>query len=178
MAGDHEHQHDHPDHDDHEPMPAGFEDVSHWLNEQACVALAEEGGHASVVFLGLPNGQVRAQRFDATGQHDVADAWGRVATWAKGIGANAVYFVGEAKRSDETEHTDPEDEEDVLVFASLNAEGVERTFETPFTRDEEGNVTVGTTERSDAVAVTFNEFRELWGLPLLETEPEPEPDAA
>src|SRR5262249_31664683 len=137
-------------------------------------ALEEEGAHASVVFLGMPDGSVRAQRFDATGQHDVAAAWGRVATWAKGVQANAVYFVAEGKRSHDDEPDDAELDEDVLILSALNADGEEATFETPFERDAEGRVTLGRTDPSDMIAVTFNEFRELWGLPLLLGEDEPD----
>jgi hypothetical protein len=197
MPSDHEHGHGH-DHDDgqagldpthvHDEElgdlgPPRFVDLVQWLVDESRLALAEEGVHASVVFLGMPDGTVRAQRFDATGQHDVAAAWGRVATWAKGVGANAVYFVAEAKRGHgDDEHAEPELEEDVLVLSALSAEGEEATFETPFERDDEGSVTLGETESSDVVAVTFNEFRELWGLPLLEpdadAEPEPDHDGA
>ena len=171
---DHEHSHEHGEHDEHdhehddEQGPPGFDDVVHWLSEQSCVALEEEGEHASLVFLGFPDGRVRAQQFDATGQDDVGEAWNRVATWARGVGADAIYFVGEARRVDED---DPEaEEEDVLFFAALNAEGKEAAFETPFTRDEEGKVTVGETEPATDMAVHLNEFRELWGLPLVEVE--------
>jgi hypothetical protein len=165
---DHEHDHGEEENGDHQHGPPGFEDVVQWLAEQSRVALEEEGEHASVVFLGLPDGNVRAQRFDATGQHDVADAWGRVATWAKGVGANAVYFVAEAKRAHEDEADErPESEEDVLLFAALNAEGEEASYVTPFERGDAGKISLGETEPSDSVAVPFNEFRELWGLPLI-----------
>ena len=147
--------------------PARFVDMVQWLADESRKALAEEGEHASVVFLGMPDGSVRAQRFDATGQHDVADAWGRVATWAKGVQATAVYFVAEAKRAHEDEPDDAELEEDVLILSALSAEGEEATFETPFERDDDGKVTVGRTDASDTIAVPFNEFRELWGLPPL-----------
>jgi hypothetical protein len=180
---DHPHDHDHAGHEHGEPDPTRvydeelgdlgpprFVDMVQWLADESKLALEEEGGHASVVFLGMPDGTIRAQRFDATGQHDVASAWGRVATWAKGVSANAVYFVAEAKRADEDEHAEPEDEEDVLILSALSSEGEEATFETPFERDDEGKVTLGETAPSDVVAVTFNEFRELWGLPLLEGE--------
>jgi len=103
----------------------------------------------------------------------VADAWGRVATWAKGVSANAVYFVAEAKRAHDDE-PDEELEEDVLVLSGLSADGEEATFETPFERDDEGKVTVGQTDPSDTIAVPFNEFRELWGLPLIAGDEEPE----
>jgi hypothetical protein len=152
--------------------PPRFVDMVQWLADESRTALEEEGEHASVVFLGMPDGSVRAQRFDATGQHDVAAAWGRVATWAKGVGANAVYFVAEAKRAHEDEPEDTELEEDVLILSALSSEGEEATFETPFERNDEGKVTVGRTETSEAVAVTFNEFRELWGLPLLQGGPD------
>ena len=112
-----------------------------WLADESRKALEEEGEHASVVFLGMPDGSVRAQRFDATGQHDVADAWGRVATWAKGVQATAVYFVAEAKRAHDDEPDDTELEEDVLILSALSAEGEEATFETPFERDDDGKVT-------------------------------------
>jgi hypothetical protein len=170
MADELDHAHD----NGHEQAMPEFADIAEWLSEQACVALADDGGHASVVFLGLPDGKVRAQRFDATGQHDVADAWSRVATWAKGVGANAVYFVAEAKRAADDEAAEIDEEEDVLLFAALNADGIEVRHETPFTRDDEGSVTLGETERSEDVAVPFNEFRELWGLPLLGVETEPD----
>ena len=147
--------------------PPRFVDMVQWLADESRNALAEEGEHASVVFLGLPDGSVRAQRFDATGQHDVTDAWGRVATWAKGVRATAVYFVAEAKRSHDDEPDDAGLEEDVLILSALNSDGDEATFETPFERDEDGKVTVGRTDPSDTIAVTFNEFRELWGLPLI-----------
>jgi hypothetical protein len=183
MADDHNHaDHDHADHDhggDLDPEELGpprFVDMVQWLADESRTALAEEGEHASVVFLGMPDGSVRAQRFDATGQHDVADAWSRVATWAKGVSANAVYFVAEAKRAYDDEPEDSELEEDVLVLSALNADGEEATFETPFERDEEGKVTVGRTDPSDTIAVTFNDFRELWGLPLIAGDDEPEPE--
>ena len=150
--------------------PPRFVDMVQWLVDESRKALEEEGEHASVVFLGMPDGSVRAQRFDATGQHDVAEAWGRVATWAKGVRANAVYFVAEAKRAHDDEPDDAELEEDVLILSALNSEGDEATFETTFERDEEGHVTLGRTDQSDTIAVPFNEFRELWGLPLLADE--------
>jgi hypothetical protein len=158
----HDHDHEHGLHEHEEEAPARFVDVVQWLVDESRLAIQEDGGHASVVFLGLGDGSVRAQRFDATGQHDVADAWSRVATWAKGVGATAVYFVAEAKRED-----DAGDEEDVLIVTALNADGDEATVETPYTRHDDGNVTVGEPERSDEVPVPFNEFRELWNLPLL-----------
>jgi len=154
--------------------PPRFVDVVAWLADESSKALAEEGEHAAVVFLGMPDGSVRAQRFDATGQHDVAAAWGRVATWAKGVSASAVYFVAEAKRAHDDEPDDSELEEDVLVLSALSADGEEATFETPFERDEEGKITLGRTDPSDTIAVPFNEFRELWGLPLIAGD---EPDA-
>ena len=147
--------------------PPRFVDMVQWLADESRKALEEEGEHASVVFLGMPDGSVRAQRFDATGQHDVADAWGRVATWAKGVQATAVYFVAEAKRAHDDEPDDAELEEDVLILSALSAEGEEATFETPFERDDDGKITVGRTDPSDTIAVPFNEFRELWGLPHL-----------
>jgi hypothetical protein len=185
MAPEHDH-HDHNGrtHDEElelgpeELGPPTFADIVQWLADESRVALAEEGEHASVVFLGMPDGSVRAQRFDASGQHDVAAAWGRVATWAKGVSATAVYFVAEAKRAYDDEPEDSELEEDVLVLSALNAEGEEATFETPFVRDDEGKVTVGRTDPSDTIAVTFNDFRELWGLPLVAGDDEPDPDAA
>jgi len=154
--------------------PPRFVDMVQWLVDESKIALAEEGEHASVVFLGMPDGSVRAQRFDATGQHDVADAWGRVATWAKGVQATAVYFVAEAKRAHDDEPDDTELEEDVLLLSALSAEGEEATFETPFERDDEGKVTLGRTDSSDLVAIPFNEFRELWGLPQIAVDDEPE----
>jgi hypothetical protein len=183
MADDHDHAHDHNGHehdaelelDPEELGPPRFVDIVQWLADESRTALQEEGEHASVVFLGMPDGSVRAQRFDATGQHDVAAAWGRVATWAKGVSANAVYFVAEAKRAYDDEPDDSDLEEDVLVLSALSAEGDEATFETPFERDEEGKVTVGRTDPSDTIAVPFNEFRELWDLPLIagdDDEPE------
>jgi hypothetical protein len=150
--------------------PPRFVDMVQWLADESRKALEEEGEHASVVFLGMPDGSVRAQRFDATGQHDVADAWGRVATWAKGVQATAVYFVAEAKRSHDDEPDDAEVEEDVLILSALSSEGEEATFETPFERDDDGKITVGRTDPSDTIAVPFNEFRELWGLPLLDED--------
>ena len=147
--------------------PARFVDMVQWLADESRKALEEEGEHASVVFLGMPDGSVRAQRFDATGQHDVADAWGRVATWAKGVQATAVYFVAEAKRAHDDEPDDAELEEDVLILSALSADGEEATFETPFERDDDGRITLGRTDPSDTIAVPFNEFRELWGLPHL-----------
>jgi hypothetical protein len=180
MASDtngHEHGgHDHGELGPEELGPPRFVDIVAWLADESRTALEEEGEHASVVFLGLPDGTVRAQRFDATGQHDVADAWSRVATWAKGVGATAVYFVAEAKRAHDDEPDDVELEEDVLVLSALNAEGDEATFETPFERDDEGKVTVGRTDPSDTIAVTFNDFRELWGLPLVTGDGDAEPE--
>jgi len=161
VASDHDHGHEHP-----EEAPARFVDVLQWLVDESKIALQEEGGHASVVFLGLGDGSVRAQQFKATGQHDVADAWGSVATWAKGVGANAVYFVAEAKRED-----DVGGEEDVLIVTALNADGDEATIETPYTRGDDGTIELGETERSDEIPVPFNEFRELWNLPLVGDEP-------
>jgi hypothetical protein len=170
-----EHDHDHNghshDHPDLEQMKPRFVDIVEWLRDQAAVALEEEGVHASVVFLGLPDGHVRAKAFEATAQDEVAQEWGRVATWAKGVQANAVYFVGEAKREDE----ETGEEEDVLFFAGLNSEGEEAAFETAFTRDEDGKVTLGEVSASDDAAVPFIEFRELWGLPPLELGEDPEP---
>ncbi len=180
MADDHDHTgHDHSDDSELDPThvhdeelgdlgPPRFVDLVQWLADESRKALEEEGEHASVVFLGLPDGTVRAQRFDATGQHDVAAAWGRVATWARGVSAKAVYFVAEAKRAHDEDANGAEPEEDILILSALSADGEEATLETPFERDAEGNMTVGETERSDAVAVTFNEFRELWGLPLVQ----------
>jgi len=175
MADDHDHNGDHEHevagadhvHDDElgDLGPPRFVDMVQWLVDESKIALADEGEHASVVFLGMPDGSVRAQRFDATGQHDVEEAWGRVATWAKGVSAQAVYFIAEAKRAHDDEPDDTEVEEDVLILTALSADGEEATFETPFERDEDGKITVGETEQSDAVAVTFNDFRELWGLP-------------
>ena len=181
MADDHDHEHD-GDHD-HEHEVAGpahvhdeelgdigpprFVDMVQWLVDESKIALAEEGEHASVVFLGMPDGTVRAQHFDATGQHDVAEAWSRVATWAKGVNARSVYFVAEAKRAHDDEPDDAELEEDVLILSALDAEGEEATFETPFERADDGKITLGATEQSDTIAVTFNDFRELWGLPLV-----------
>ncbi len=181
MASDHDHNgHDHADHEHElgpeELGPPRFVDIVQWLADESRTALEEEGEHASVVFLGMPDGSVRAQRFDATGQHDVADAWGRIATWAKGVSATAVYFVAEAKRAHDDEPDDAELDEDVLVLSALNAEGEEATFETPFERDDEGKVTVGRTDPSDTIAVPFNEFRELWGLPLIADDGDPEPE--
>jgi hypothetical protein len=150
--------------------PPRFVDMVQWLADESRIALEEEGEHASVVFLGMPDGSVRAQRFDATGQDDVADAWGRVATWAKGVSANAVYFVAEATRAHDDEPEDAELEEDVLILSALSSEGEEATFETPFERDEEGKITLGRTDPSDTIAVPFNEFRELWGLPLVSVD--------
>jgi hypothetical protein len=170
---DHDHSHDHAERehvvDDEfgDIGPPRFVDMVQWLADESRKALEQEGEHASVVFLGMPDGSVRAQRFDATGQDDVAAAWGRVATWAKGVRANAVYFVAEARRSHDDEPEDDDLEEDVLILSALNSEGEAATFETPFDRDEEGNVTLGRTDPSDTIAVPFNEFRELWGLPLL-----------
>ena len=152
--------------------PPRFVDMVQWLADESRKALEEEGEHASVVFLGMPDGSVRAQRFDATGQHDVADAWSRVATWAKGVQATAVYFVAEAKRAHDDEPDDAELEEDVLILSALSAEGEEATFETPFERDDDGKITVGRTDPSDTIAVPFNEFRELWGLPPLALDDE------
>jgi len=164
----HDHEHGVPEHG--EDAPARFVDVVQWLVDESRLALAEEGGHASVVFLGLGDGSVRAQRFEATGQHDVAEAWGRVATWAKGVGATAVYFVAEAKRED-----DEGGEEDVLIVTALNADGDEVTFETPYTRDDDdGTVEVGEPEQSPEIPVPFNEFRELWDLPLLGGDEHPD----
>src|SRR3954451_10579480 len=154
--------------------PPRFVDVVAWLADESSKALAEEGEHASVVFLGMPDGSVRAQRFDATGQHDVSDAWGRVATWAKGVRATAVYFVAEAKRAHDDEPDDAGLEEDVLILSALNADGEEATFETPFERDDEGKITVGRTDQSDTIAVPFNEFRELWGLPPVAEDDDPD----
>jgi hypothetical protein len=185
-VSDHDHNHDHahgdssgavgPEHVGDEELgdlgPPRFVDMVQWLADESRKALEEEGEHASVVFLGMPDGSVRAQRFDATGQHDVADAWGRVATWAKGVQANAVYFVAEAKRAHDDEPEDAELEEDVLILSALNSAGEEATFETPFERDEDGTVTVGRTDQSDTIAVPFNEVRELWGLPLLDGDPD------
>ena len=189
-VSDHDHDHGSHEHNGHEHPAVGaehviddelgdigpprFVDMVQWLADESRKALEEEGEHASVVFLGMPDGSVRAQRFDATGQHDVADAWGRVATWAKGVRATAVYFVAEAKRAHDDEPDDAELEEDVLILSALNSEGEEATFETPFERDEAGNVTLGRTDQSDTIAVPFNEFRELWGLPLLNDEDDPE----
>jgi hypothetical protein len=176
---DHEHNgHEHPavgpenvvDEELGDIGPPRFVDMVQWLADESRKALEEEGEHASVVFLGMPDGSVRAQRFDATGQHDVADAWGRVATWAKGVQATAVYFVAEAKRSHDDEPDDAEVEEDVLILSALSSEGEEATFETPFERDDDGKSTVGRTDPSDTIAVPFNEFRELWGLPLLDDD--------
>jgi hypothetical protein len=177
-VSDHDHDHEHDavesghvvDDEFGDLGPPRFVDMVQWLADESRKALEEEGEHASVVFLGMPDGTVRAQRFDATGQHDVASAWGRVATWAKGVGANAVYFVAEGKRGHDEEPDEAGLEEDVLILSALSSEGEEVTFETPFERDDEGKITLGQTERSDTVAVTFNEFRELWGLPLLEGE--------
>jgi hypothetical protein len=179
-AHDHAHEHDdetveiQPSHVYDEELgdlgPPRFADMVQWLADESRIALEEEGEHASVVFLGMPDGSVRAQRFDATGQHDVADAWGRVATWAKGVSANAVYFVAEAKRAHDDEPDDAELEEDVLILSALSSEGEEATFETPFERDEEGKITLGRTAASDTIAIPFNEFRELWSLPLVGTE--------
>jgi hypothetical protein len=185
----HDHDHDHSEHDhehDDETVeiqpspvydeelgdlgPPRFVDMVQWLADESRTALEEEGEHASVVFLGMPDGSVRAQRFDATGQHDVADAWGRVATWAKGVSANAVYFIAEARRAHDDEPEDAELEEDVLILSALSSEGEEATFETPFERDEEGKITLGRTDPSDTIAVPFNEFRELWGLPLVSVD--------
>ena len=182
-VSDHDHDHNGHEHNGHEHPAVGaehvvdgelgdigpprFVDMVQWLADESRKALEEEGEHASVVFLGMPDGSVRAQQFDATGQHDVADAWGRVATWAKGVQATAVYFVAEAKRSHDDEPDDSEIEEDVLILSALSADGEEATFETPFERDDEGKVTVGRTDPSDTIAVPFNEFRELWGLPVL-----------
>src|SRR6476619_2453148 len=164
----HEHVHDEPEHvidDDLGDIgPPRFVDMVQWLADESRKALEEEGEHASVVFLGMPDGSVPAQRFDATGQHDVADAWGRVATWAKGVQATAVYFVAEAKRAHDDEPDDAELEEDVLILSALNAEG----GEAPFERDDDGKITLGRTDASDTIAVPFNEFRQLWGLPLLD----------
>jgi hypothetical protein len=175
-----DHDHEHADHDhgaaeaDHvvdeefgDLGPPRFVDIVQWLADESRKALEEEGEHASVVFLGMPDGSVRAQQFDATGQHDVAEAWGRVATWAKGVRAKAVYFVAEAKRAHDDEPDDAELEEDVLILNALSSEGEEASFETPFERDEHGKVTLGRTDPSDTIAIPFNEFRELWGLPLL-----------
>jgi hypothetical protein len=179
MSG-HEHGHDHYDNGhEHDPpeleqMQPRFVDIVDWLRDQSAVALAEEGEHASVVFLGLPDGHVRAKPFDATTQEEVAEEWGRVATWAKGVQANAVYFIGEAKREDE----DTGEEEDVLFFAGLNSEGEEAAYETPFGRNEDGTITLGESEPSDDAAVPFIEFRELWGLPPLELDEEPETEPA
>jgi len=156
--------------------PPRFVDMVQWLADESRNALVEEGEHASVVFLGMPDGSVRAQRFDATGQHDVADAWGRVATWAKGVSATAVYFVAEARRAHDDEPDDTELEEDVLILSALSADGEEATFETPFERDEEGKITAGRTDPSDTIAVPFNEFRELWGLPLVDEDVDGESD--
>jgi len=177
---DHDHGHAELEHVIDEELgdigPPRFVDMVQWLADESRKALEEEGEHASVVFLGMPDGSVRAQQFEATGQHDVADAWGRVATWARGVRATAVYFVAEAKRAHDDEPDDAEVEEDVLILSALNAEGEEATFETPFERDEDGKVTLGHTDQSDTIAVTFNEFRELWGLPLLaDDDPEHEP---
>ncbi len=178
MASDHDDEHDH-DHGEEEADlgPPRFVDMVQWLADESRTALVDEGEHASVVFLGMPDGSVRAQRFDATGQHDVADAWSRVATWAKGVSANAVYFVAEAKRAHDDEPDDAELEEDVLILSALNAEGEEATFETPFERDDDGKITAGRTDPSDTIAVTFNDFRELWGLPLVAGGDDDEPDA-
>jgi hypothetical protein len=184
MADEHDHAHDGDEpidvqsghvHDEElgDLGPPRFVDMVQWLVDESKMALAEEGEHASVVFLGMPDGSVRAQRFDATGQHDVADAWSRVATWAKGVSATAVYFVAEAKRAHDDEPDDAEIEEDVLLLSALSAEGEEATFETPFERDEEGKITLGGTESSDTIAIPFNEFRELWGLPPVAVEDEP-----
>jgi hypothetical protein len=180
------------DHDDHDPapddLPPGhvydealgdlgppqFADLVQWLADESRAALVEEGSPASGVFLGMPDGALRAQRFDATGQHDVAEAWGRVATWAKGVNAQAVFFVAEAKRAHDDEPDDDELEEDVLILSALSADGEEAAFETPFERDEGGAVTLGRTDPSDTIAVTFNEFRELWDLPLLSVEDDAE----
>src|SRR4029078_2366830 len=98
MAAHDDHKHGQNGHDRADEIgldelgPPRFVDVVAWLADESSKALAEEGEHASVVFLGMPDGSGRAQRFDATGQHDVAAAWGRVATWAKGVSASAVYF--------------------------------------------------------------------------------------
>ena len=171
--GDHAHEHEvaGAEHVHDEELgdlgPPRFVDMVQWLVDESKIALADEGEHASVVFLGMPDGSVRAQRFEATGQHDVAEAWGRVATWAKGVSAQAVYFIAEAKRAHDDEPDDTEVEEDVLILTALSADGEEATFETPFERDDDGKITVGDTEQSDTVAVTFNDFRELWGLPLV-----------
>ena len=187
-VSDHDHEHGAPETNGHEHAAVGaehavddelgdigpprFVDMVQWLADESRKALEEEGEHASVVFLGMPDGSVRAQRFDATGQHDVADAWGRVATWAKGVQATAVYFVAEARRAHDDEPDDAEVEEDVLILSALSAEGEEATFETPFERDDEGKISLGRTDPSDTIAVPFNEFRELWGLPLLDEDDE------
>ena len=90
------------------------------------------------------------------------------------MNAKAVFFVAEAKRAHDDEPDDADLEEDVLILSALNADGEEAALETPFERDEDGRITLGRTDPSDTVAVPFNEFRELWGLPLLSIEDDAE----
>jgi hypothetical protein len=92
------------------------------------------------------------------------------------VSANAVYFVAEAKRAHDDEPDDAELEEDVLLLSALSSEGEEATFETPFERDPEGKITLGRTDPSDTTAIPFNEFRELWGLPLVGVDEDGETD--
>jgi hypothetical protein len=168
---DHDHDHDHGENGAGIELVPGFHDIVHWLSEQSCIALSEDGVHASIVFLGLPGGGVKAQVFDAKTQEEVAPTWGKIATWARGIGADSVYFIAEGQRGE-----DEDELEDVLVFAALHRDGHEVNLQTPFTRNEDGTATVGETKPSEIVALPFNEMREVWGLPLVTVEAEGEHD--
>jgi len=123
-----------------------------------------------VVFLGRPDGSVRAQRFDANRPATTSRTLGPRRDVGERRARDRPYYFVPRRRSapTTTSRTTRDSRRNVLILSALNSEGeVGDVRDPPFERDEDCKVTVGRTDPSDTIAVTFNEFRELWGLPLV-----------
>jgi hypothetical protein len=138
------------------------------LNEMATATLKQDGEHAAMFFMRSESGEVEPRLFESDDQRG-AD----LALAVSSADAAAVGIVDEAWAASESEipeggrASDAASRREILLVAALDREGNQAAFETTVIRRRSRQpVLEETLERGSGFRVaTFDETRELWGLP-------------
>ncbi len=140
------------------------------LNEMARAVVIEDGTHASMFFLVLPDGSVKTTLFDPA-EGPVGEIRGRaISEGVREYSAQAVAFISEAWSApwedvpEEGAAGDVARARDVLLVAATDRLGTNVVIETPIIGGADGVITLGdSTEYGDEYIVTvLDGARDAW----------------
>jgi hypothetical protein len=138
------------------------------LNEMAVATLKQDGEHAAMFFLRSESGEVDPRLFESDDRRgaDLALAVSNADAAAVGVVAEA-WAASESEIPEGGRASEAASPREILLVAALDRHGNQVAFETGVIRRRfRQSVLEETSERDSSLRIaTFDETRELWGLP-------------